>query len=69
MNGEALSCFDVINRQEIARSEVLTAVPLETSLPECYVVITERHYLFTIPNDLPQYPIPLESSNQQKTPL
>lgn len=43
MNEEALSCFDVINRQETARSEVLTAIPLETSLPERYVVITDRH--------------------------
>jgi hypothetical protein len=43
MNKEALNCFDVINRQEIARYEVLTAVLLETSLPECCVVITDRH--------------------------
>jgi hypothetical protein len=43
MNEEDLSCSDVINRQEIARSEVLTAVPLETSLPERYVVTNDRH--------------------------
>jgi len=43
MNEKALSCFDVINRQEIARSEVLTAITLETSLTECNVVINDRH--------------------------
>jgi hypothetical protein len=43
LNEEALSCFDVINRQEIAGYEVLTAVPLESSLPECFVMITVGH--------------------------
>lgn len=40
---EAISCFDVINRQETARYEFLTAVLLKTSPPEHYVVITDRH--------------------------